>query len=125
MSVSMAIILECGRVPDGVVPPDRQSCGQNVVLHLGALAEVTEGLGLPPLDVFVIVRERYWDEALRASGWQEPALPAEWGGRLPLDGRPVTDPAYLAAMAEFDRIVQQAAAIGQRLWIRPAESAAV
>jgi hypothetical protein len=27
--------------------------------------------------------------------------------------------------ASVDRIVQQAAAIGQRLWIRPAESAAV
>ena len=27
---------------------------------------------------------------------------------MPLDGRPVTDPAYLAAMAECDRILEQA-----------------
>jgi hypothetical protein len=108
MSVWMAIILECGRMPADVVPAERQSCGQNVVLYLGALAEIAEGLGLPPLDAFVIVREPYWDEALRAAGWRPPDLPAEWGGVMPLDGRPVTDLAYLAAMAEFDRIVQQA-----------------
>src|SRR5438874_11387475 len=48
MSVSMNVVLERGRLPDGVVPADRQSCGQNVVLYLGTLAAVAERLGLPP-----------------------------------------------------------------------------
>src|SRR5689334_15237716 len=98
MSVSMNIVLECGRVSDDVVPPDQQSCGQNVVLYLGKLAEVAERLGVPPLDAFVLYPEQYWDGALRAAGWRPPDLPAEWGGKMPLDGRPITDPAYLAAM---------------------------
>lgn len=122
MPVSMAIILECGRVPEDAVPPEQQSCGQNVVLYLGALAEVAEGLGLPPLDAFVIVRERYWDAAVEASGWRGPDLPAEWGGVMPLDGRPVTDRAYQAAMAELDRILEQAER--DMPWHRPADGLA-
>lgn len=107
MSVSMNVILECGRVPEDVVPPDQQSFGQNVVLYLGTLDEVAESLGVPPLDAFVIFPEEYWEDALRKAGWQEPDLPPEWKGQIPLDGRPITDPAYLAALAEFDRIVEQ------------------
>jgi hypothetical protein len=45
MSVSMTVILECGRVPDGVVPADQQSFGQNLILYLGKLAEIADGLG--------------------------------------------------------------------------------
>jgi hypothetical protein len=107
MSVSMGVVLECRRVPDDVVPPDQQSFGQNVVLYLGTLADIAESLGVPPLDAFVIFPEEYWEAALREAGWQQPALPPEWGREIPLDGRPITDPAYLAAMAEFDRIVQR------------------
>lgn len=119
MSMAMGVILECGRVPDDVVPADQQSCGQNVVLYPGTLDELAQRLGVPPLDAFIIFPEEYWEEALQRAGWQEPDLPPEWGGAIPLDGRPITDPLYLEAMAEFDRIVEQSRR--DLPWHHPAE----
>jgi hypothetical protein len=118
MSVSMNVMVESGPVPDDVVPPDQQSFGQNVVRYLGTLAAVAERLGVPPLDAFVVFPEEYWEDAVRAAGWRPPDPPAEWGGKIPLDGRPVTDPAYVAAMAEFDRIVEQS--YRDQPWHQPA-----
>lgn len=122
MSVALAVILECGPVPDGVVPPDEHCGGQNVALYLGALAEVAERLGVPPLEVYFVFPEEHWEDALRAAGWRPPDLPAEWGGEVPLDGRPVIDPAYLAAMTEFDHIVEQSRR--DLPWHHPAEGLA-
>jgi hypothetical protein len=122
MSVALAVILECGPVPDGVVPPEQQSCGQNVPLYLGTLASVAERFGVRPLDAYFVFPQEHWEAALEQAGWRYPGPPADWGDRIPLDGRPVTDPVYLAAMAEHDRILERAKA--DLPWHAPADGLA-
>jgi len=63
-------------VPDGMVPADQRSFGQNVVLALGKLAEIADGLGVPALGDVVLDPQRYWDDALRAAGWRPPHTPS-------------------------------------------------
>ena len=122
MSVALAVILECGPVPDGLVPPETHCGGQNIPRHLGTLAAVAERLGVPPLDAYFAFPEEHWEAALEQAGWQSPGLPADWGARIPLDGRPITDPVYLAAMAEHDRIPDRARA--DLPWHPPADGLA-
>src|SRR5262245_43672464 len=109
MSVSIGVALECGPVPDGVVPPDQMSYGQNVVRYLGRLASVADQLGVPQLDSFIIYRQELVLEALHKAGWRPPDPPPEWGDEIPIDDRYLTwmrtDPTYLAAQAEEERIV--------------------
>ena len=122
MSSSMYVVLECGPVPDDVVPPDQQSVGQNVIKHLGPLAGLAADRGLAPLDAFIVDWCGLVEAALQEAGWREPELPEEWGGVIPIGGPPVTDPAYLAALAEYDRICEQ---VYQQLpWYQPAEGLA-
>jgi len=118
VSVAIGVALQSGDIPDDVVPEDKQSFGQNVVRYLGRLAEVADRLGVPQLESFIVDRCALVEEALRLSDYCEPPPPPEWGDSIPLDG-PVTDPAYIAACAEFDRI---AAEVDAGLpWYPPAE----
>jgi hypothetical protein len=50
----MGVVLECGPVPDDVVPPDQRSFGQNVVRYRRPLAGLAADLGLTPLDAFIL-----------------------------------------------------------------------
>jgi hypothetical protein len=122
MSVALAVILECGPIPDGVVAPETHCGGQNIPRHLGTLAAVAERLGVPPLDAYFVFPEEYWETALDQAGWRYPGPPADWGDSIPLDGRPITDPVYLAAMAEHDRILERARA--DLPWHDPADGLA-
>jgi hypothetical protein len=62
------------------------------------------------------------EAALREAGWREPDPPPEWGGVIPIDGPPVTDPAYLAAQAEYESVVGRV--YRELPWYRPAEGLA-
>jgi hypothetical protein len=107
VSRAIGVALEGGPIPDGVVPPGQQSSGQNVVLYLYWLAVAAARLDVPPLDAFVVDRCGLVEAALRQAGWRHPDPPPEWADGIPIDGRPVTDPGYLAAVAEYDRLVAQ------------------
>lgn len=118
MSVAIGVALQSGDIPEGVVPEDKQSFGQNVVRYLSRLAEVADRLEVPQLEHFIVDRCARVEEALRRSDYREPAPPPEWVDTIPLDG-PATDPAYLAAIAEFDRIAAEVDA--ELPWYLPAE----
>lgn len=119
MSVFLAVILECGAIPDGVVAPETHGGGQNIPRHLGVLGAAAERLGVPPLDAYFVFPEEHWEAALERAGWRPPDPPADWGPGIPLDGRPITDP---VSLAEHDRILERARA--DLPWHDPAEGLA-
>lgn len=57
MSVAVAVILECGRMPEGVVAPEEHCGGQNVALYLWPLAEIAALLGVQPLEFYFVFPE--------------------------------------------------------------------
>ena len=115
----MHVRLKEGSLPDDLVSHEVMSAGQNVIRYLGPLAVLAVDLGLAPLDRFIVDYCGLVEEALREAGWQQPDPPPEWGGAIPSDGPPATDPAYLAAVEEYGRIVERVEA--DLSWFAPAE----
>jgi hypothetical protein len=97
MSVALAVILECGPIPDGVVPREEHCGGQNVVRYLGTLADAASGSACHPLTPTWSFRRSTGRGPCEPPGGGSLTRPRSGVG-VPLDGRPVTDPAYLAAV---------------------------
>jgi hypothetical protein len=119
MSQNLAVVLECGPIPDHLIPEEHRCAGQNAVRYLGPLAALARDLGWAPLDDFIVDHCDLVEAALREAGWQEPDPPPEWGGVIPIGGPRVTDPAYQAALARYDQIVEQVEA--SKPWYVPAD----